>query len=246
MEHVRPRKNLQELYGGFKGAMPPSLELPTDIWETIVKQSVQSARDKVEALTTVELTEIIKFAKDLHKKKLIEDCKEFAYYSVITDDKNQKWMIMGNVQNKHLKLFRVGVVDTINIFGNYQFFPTHVNENNAILDLEDRTIYYREDKNVMSQWIGEVQNKNRNMKKSKFVSFVHKQKTMDDARADRANLLQVGDEFKYFITQRFNHYDTNDVGKAQVYKTDKKYIYGEYVDDDDALRIVRVEKRYIY
>jgi hypothetical protein len=222
-----------------------TLELPTDIWDTIVKQSIQSTQDKVKALSTVELTEIIKFAQGLHKKKLIEDCKEFACYSVIIDDKNQKWMIMGHVRNKHLKLFRVSFTTNVNIFGNYQFYSTHINENNAIFDLEDRCIYYRGDKNVMANWIDEVQKQNGNMKRTNFVSIIHRQKTMDVVRTDRANLLKVGDEFKYFITQKFNSYDTNDVGKAQVYKIDKNYIYGEYVDDD-VIRRMKTEKRYIY
>jgi len=211
--------------------MATTLELPTDIWETIVKQSKQSAKELVKELSFDELREVIHEADKEITKKLGCLRNKYPKYTILKDNNNQTWVVVdGNYHRRYVLCEKMVYTTDITILGNYH--KNYGNRNTSgilcYIDLETNKIHMTDADFEVIQY----------------------QTDLDATRISRANDLKVGDTFQYFkytISSSFSSdrwdWRSKQLETACVLKNTPKYIIYDAVDPDGQIRRTKVEKK---
>ena len=116
-----------------------NIELPTDIWDIIVKQSIKTTPDIVNEMSFLELKELMKMYGMRYNQLCKETIQKLNIYDVILVNNRFYLVIKADASNEHITI--LGLYDKIEggcyptIFGNYQkssdikekMFVGHVN-----------------------------------------------------------------------------------------------------------------------
>jgi len=235
------------------------MELPTDIWEMIVKQSREPIEDKVKDLSVNQLATLMTNLSVMKQKKLKDKWNNLPIYTIIADEYGESYMVCKkNCNNrKYILLRRMDYIKEYNeftFFGNYWFCDQNVYANTAIFNLETDKIVYQTQNFIQPndldydcfRYLGDDQFGMRN-----FVKIIQKQDDIDNKRVKNANMLRkdmifnfidgrisdLGDCF--FVRENFNIQHT-----AKVVKTTDQYIAYEVVNNGVST-IKRVHKKYV-
>jgi len=89
------------------------MELPTEIWDIIVKQSKNDINDLLEDMSITELRKVIINAEKIKNDKLKSMRNEYKKYTIIKDAYNQTWIISKNMKDiRYISIYTI----YINIF----------------------------------------------------------------------------------------------------------------------------------
>jgi len=223
--------------------MATTLELPTDIWETIVKQSKQSAKDLLKDLSFDELNEVMCEATKQRRDKLRCVRNKYPKHTILNDTNNQKWVVIGGNNNERFVVCEkvYYTIDTT-ILGNYHKNNDTRSEYDIfwIIDLE-------KDQLVKSL---------SHYDKDTYIDFevIQYHSDLEATRISRANNLKVGDTFsvfRYGVNMNPTHgawdWRSKTLDTACVFKNTPKYIVYEEVlgtveFGNTALREVKIKK----
>lgn len=226
--------------------MATTLELPTDIWETIIKQSKMDINDLLKDLSLTELREIVCKTEKQIQDKLRCVRNKYPKYTILNDTNNQKWMVICGSNGRYVACEKVYYTVDTTLLGNYQ-------KNNGSRNIRD--IYYYID----------LENEklvNCNCDENTYTDFeiVQYQSDIDAQRISRADNLKIGDTFSYFtynismnITNEAWDWRSKQLITASVIKNTPKYItYEEVLYTTEYSNIVarsvrqrKVEKKYV-
>ena len=220
-----------------------TLELPSDIWEIIVKQSKQSITDLLKDLSITELTEVIDKASKEKERKLVSMKNQYPLNSIINDAYNQKWIIVssrssqmyrwsnGVRSERFLMVERVYYTTETTTIGNYHKSTVTENTGNGKIDLSTGKLIICDCEETPIDF-----------------EIIQYQAELDGRRKARADELTIGDTFYCF---RFNptaftaltwDYDSKYLTEATVKRVTPKYIFYDEYDVGGNFHHRRAEK----
>jgi hypothetical protein len=235
------------------------MELPTDIWEMIVKQSREPIEDKVKDLSLIELSKLMEKLRDMKFKKLNDKWDNLPLYTIIADEYGANYMVCKKNSNykKFILLRKVYYKNEdnyITFFGKFWFCDQTIFRNTAIMNLETNKIVYQTENFIQPNdldyecfnYLDYTQYGMRN-----FIKIIQKQEDIYNERIKNANML-IKDAVFSFIEGRLYvmgdcfHADSefNNRHTAKVIKNTDQSITYEVVISGIS-KIKRVHKKYV-
>jgi len=235
------------------------MELPTEIWDMIVKQSTETIEDKVKNLSLNDMSALIDNLNIMKEKKLNDKWNNLPLYTIIADNYGMNYMVCKkNCNNKkYITLRRVNYKNEdnyITFFGKYWFYDQTICRNTAIMNLETNKIVYQNHDFIQPNDIDYDCWRYLNDRKfgmSNFIKIIQKQEDIDNERIENANMLFKDCVFAFidgricnlgdcnFVYNEFNNRHT-----AKVVKNTDQYISYEVMYGDIS-KIKRVHKKYV-